>query len=45
MGKRNYIDLEVNSCFQVDTAILSFLALHTTHTTTEAISLILKKEQ
>jgi hypothetical protein len=44
-GKRNYINIEGNSCSKENIKVTSFLALHTTHKTTEAIALIIKKEQ
>jgi hypothetical protein len=37
-------DFEINSCSKENTVMRSSLALHTTHTTTEAFSLIHKEE-
>jgi hypothetical protein len=42
-GKRNNTYLEVNSCSKEDITVPSVLAPHTTHTTTEANALILKR--
>jgi len=46
-GWRNgiYICIEIKSCSKESIAVLSFLTLHITYKTTEAISLILKKEE
>jgi hypothetical protein len=44
-GNRNYIDLEIKCFSKEDVEVLSFLILHTTHTTTEAISPILNKKE
>ena len=41
-GNPIYIGLEIKSCSKQDIAVASLLTLHTTHTTTEAISLISK---
>jgi hypothetical protein len=44
-GNPIYVDLEINSCSKQDIEAPSFLTLHTTHTTSDAISLIRKKKQ
>ena len=44
-GKWNYIDVNIGSCSELETSIISSLTLHNAHTTTEAISLILKTKK
>jgi len=44
-GNGIYIDLDIKSCSKENIAVPSFLNLHTTRKTKEAISVILKKKQ
>jgi hypothetical protein len=44
-GNRNFPDVEIGSCCKEEMKIHCSLTLTTTHKTTEAIPLVLKKKQ